>query len=136
MNHMAKKIMIVDDHALSRHVVRQVATTPQDTVLECISADEAVKAIGSFKPDCVMMGVSRLLPGAFQAIKAIRKSHPKVRVVAVSSFNEAELRQSASDAGAAGYVTTENLSELFLLAAPERLTVKPARHSKPRRKQK
>ena len=136
MNYMAKKIMIVDDHALSRHVVRQVAATPQDTVLECVSADEAVKAIGSFKPDCVMMGVSRLLPGAFQAIKTIRKSHPEVRVVAVSCFHEAELRQSASDAGAAGYVTTENLSELFLLAVPERLTVKPVRRSKSRRQQK
>ena len=133
---MAKKIMIVDNHALSRHVVRQVAATPQDTVLECVSAEEAVKAVASFKPDCVMMGVSRLLPGAFQAIKTIRKAHPEVRVVAVSSFHETELRQSASEAGAAGYVTTENLSELFLLAVPERLTLKPARRAKPRRQQK
>ena len=54
----------------------------------------------------------------------------------ISVRHEPELRQSASDAGAAGYVTTENLSELFLLAAPERLTLKPARRSKPRRKQK
>ena len=47
----------------------------------------------------------------------------------ISVRHEPELRQSASDAGVAGYVTTENLSELFLLAAPERLTLKPARRS-------
>jgi DNA-binding NarL/FixJ family response regulator len=112
-----------------------VAATPLDTVLECVSADEALKAVGIFKPDCVLMGVSRLVPGAFQAIKTIRETHPGVRVVAVSSLPEAALRQAASEAGAAGYVTTENLSELFLLAAPERLTSKPARRTKFRRRQ-
>jgi two-component system uhpT operon response regulator UhpA len=133
---MTKKLMIVDDHALSRHLVRQVAAMPQDTVLECGSAEEALKAVGIFKPDCVMMGVSRPVPGAFQAIKTIRETHPEVRVVAVSSFPEAGLRQAAAEAGAAGYVTTENLSELFLLAAPERLTLKPVRRLKPRRQTK
>ena len=130
---MTKKLMIVDDHAISRHLVRQVAATAQDTVLECVSVDEALKAVGIFKPDCVMMGVSQPMPGAFQAIRSIRQTHPEVRVVAVSSYHEAGLRELASEAGASGYVTTENLSELFLLAAPERLTLKPARRSKSRR---
>jgi DNA-binding NarL/FixJ family response regulator len=59
-----------------------------------------------------------------------------VRVLAVSSLHEPALRQAASDAGAAGYVSTENLSELFLLAAPERLGVKPAGHTKHRKQSK
>jgi len=133
---MARKLMIVDDHAISRHVVRQLAATPLDTVLEFASADEAVKAVGTFKPDCVMMGVSRPVPGAFEAIRTIRETHPQVRVVAVSSYHESGMRQAASDAGAAGYITMENLSELFLLAAPERLTLNPAPHPKARRKLK
>jgi DNA-binding NarL/FixJ family response regulator len=131
---MAKKLMIVDNHAMSRYVVRQVAATPQDTVLECASPDEALKAVSAFKPDCVMMGVTKPIPSAFQAIKNIRQTFPKVRVVAVSSFHENQLRQMANEAGACGYVTTENLSELFLLAAPERLTFKPARRTKIRRR--
>jgi hypothetical protein len=40
----------------------------------------------------------------------------------------------ASEAGASGYVTTENLSELFLLAAPERLMLKSGRRTKVRRR--
>jgi DNA-binding NarL/FixJ family response regulator len=131
---MAKKLMIVDDRAMARHLVRQVAALPQDTVLECISPDEALKAVGIFKPDCIMMGVTRPAPGAFQAIKNIRETYPQMRVVAVSSVHENDLRQMANEAGASGYVTTENLSELFLLAAPERLTLKPTRRSKARRK--
>jgi DNA-binding NarL/FixJ family response regulator len=127
MKHMAKKLMIVDDRAVSRHLVRQASATPLDTVLECASPEEAMKAIGVFQPDCVMMGVSLPAPGAFKAIRNIRKTYPDVRVLAVSSLHETELQQAASAAGAAGYVTTENLSELFLLAAPERLAAKPAR---------
>ena len=130
MKHMAKKLMIVDDRAVSRHLVRQASATPHDTVLECATPEEAFKAIGVFKPDCVMMGVSFPAPGAFKAIKNIRKTYPEVRVLAVSSLPEAELRHAANEAGAAGYVTTENLSELFLLAAPERLASKPIPRAK------
>ena len=133
---MAKKLMIVDDRAVSRHLVRQVAARPQDTVLEFASADEAVKALGTFKPDCVMMGVSLPPPDAVPAIKRIRKTYPEMRVVAVSSFPDTGLRQAASEAGATGYVSMENLSELYLLAAPERLAFQPAPMAKIRRKRK
>ncbi|HEV2693668.1 MAG TPA: response regulator transcription factor [Verrucomicrobiae bacterium] len=124
---MAKKLMIVDERAVSRHLVRQASATPHDTVLECATPEEAMKAIGVFQPDCVMMGVSLPAPGAFKAIRKIRKAYPEMRVLAVSSLPEPELRHAANEAGAAGYVTTENLSELFLLAAPERLACKPVR---------
>ncbi len=130
MNRMAKKLMIVDDRAVSRYLVRKAAAMQLDTVLECASAAEALKSVAAFKPDCVVMNISEPSPGAINAIKSIRKDHPEVRVVAVSNFEESGLRSAASSAGAAGYVTTENLSELFLLAAPERLALKPA----PRRK--
>jgi DNA-binding NarL/FixJ family response regulator len=131
---MAKKLMIVDDRALARHLVRQVAATPQDTVLECASPEEALTAVGIFLPDCVMMGVTHPAPSAFQAIRSIREAHPRMRVVAVSSVHERELRDQAHQAGASAYVSTENLSELFLVAAPERLSLRPARRSKNRRK--
>ncbi len=133
---MAKKLIIVDDRAVSRQLVRQVAARPQDTVLEFASAEEAVKALGTFKPDCVMMGVSLPPPGVFPAIKRMRKTYPEMRVVAVSSFPDTELRQAASAAGATGYVSMENLSELYLLAAPERLAFQPAPRAKIRRERK
>ena len=129
---MAKKFMIVDEHAVSRHLVRVASTTPLDTVLECTSPAEALKAIGVFQPDCVMMGVTLPAPSAIKAIKIIRQTHPEVRVVAVSNLHEQEVKQAANEAGADGYVSSENLSELFLLAAPERLMVKPPGRGKNR----
>jgi len=117
--------MIVDDHAVFRHLIRQAAATAEDTVLECVNADDALKSIGVFKPDCVTMDVR--MPGmcAFKAIREIREYHPKVRVVVVSSYDESDLRRAASEAGATGYVSKENLAELFLLTAPHRLVSDP-----------
>lgn len=131
---MAKKLMIVDDRAISRHLVRQAAATPLDTVLECASTDEALKSVGIFKPDFIVMGISQPVPGAFEAIKSIREAYPQVRVVALSSVQETRLRQQAVDAGASGYVSTEDLSELFLLAAPERLMMKSGGRARRRRR--
>ena len=123
---MAMKLMIVDDHAVFRHLIRQVVATTEDTVLECVSADDALKCMGVFKPDCVTMDLHMPGMNAFKAIREIRESHPKVRVLVVSNHDESELRRAATEAGATGYVSKENLSELFLLAAPHRLSAGPA----------
>lgn len=124
--------MIVSEQAVARQLVRQAAALPHNTVLECVPAADALKVGGGFQPDCVLMGISLPAPGAFHALKKIRQTHPEMRVVAVSHFNEAEWRAVATAAGAAGYVSTENLSELFLLAAPERLALKTVARRSPR----
>jgi DNA-binding NarL/FixJ family response regulator len=121
---MTMKLMIVDDHAGMRNMIRQVIAAPGDTIIECGSADDAVKSIGVFQPDCVTMDIR--MPGlcAFKAIRMIRETHPAVRVIVVTSYDQPDFRAAASEAGAAGYVVKENLSELYLLVAPKRLTVK------------
>lgn len=124
------KLMIVDDHAVYRHLIRQVAATPEDTVYECISADDALKSIAIFRPDCITMDVR--MPGscAFQAIRSIRQSYPGTRVLVVTSYDFEDFREAATDAGATAFVSKENLSELYLLAAPQRLVAKPTPRNK------
>ena len=126
--------MIVDERAVARHLVRKAAASPQDTVLECASPTEALKLLGTFQPDCVLLGISCPPPAAWEPIKIIRKHHPEVRIVAVNQFDEREMRHAASAAGASGYVSTENLSELFMLAAPGRLAESSSPPAAPRRK--
>ena len=133
---MANKMVIIDGDAVARKHVRRSAAGPLDTVLEFASPEEAFKVLDVFQPDCVVLGIHCPPPDAFQAIRAIRKKQPEVRVVAVNHFNEQKIQQAANAAGADSYVTAENLSELFLLAAPERLTLKPVRRLKPRRQTK
>lgn len=119
---MAKKLVIIDEQAAARQRVRQAAASPVDTVLEFTTAEEALKIMEAFQPDCVMLGVSCPPPNSYRDIQNIRKKMPEVRLVAVNTFSDDEMRGTAKEAGASGYVSMENLSELFLLAAPERLS--------------
>lgn len=127
MNATKLNLMIVDDHVGMRNMIRQLIAAPGDTVLECASGDEAVRAIAGFRPDCVTMDVR--LPGlcAFKTVRAIREAHPAARIIVVTSYDQPDFRQAARDAGAANYVVKENLSELYLLVAPQRLSLNPSR---------
>lgn len=118
---MAMKLMIVDDHANMRVLIRQLIAVPGDAVVECSSGDEALKVLGDFKPDCVTMDIS--MPGlcAFKTTRSIRAAYPPARVIFVSSHDQPDFRRAALEAGAAGFVTKENLSELCLFVETKRL---------------
>ena len=118
------KVMIVDDDEGMRTIIRQLISAPDDVIVECASADEALQKISEFKPDCVTMDVS--MPGscAFKATRTIRDAHPSARVVVVASHDLPDYRRAAYTAGASGFVVKDNLSDLYLLVATKRLLLR------------
>jgi DNA-binding NarL/FixJ family response regulator len=120
---MAMKLMIIDDHAGMRSLIRKLIEAPGDSTFECASGDEALRAMGEFRPDCVTIDIS--MPGlcAFKAAQGIRAVHPATQVIFVSDHDQMEYRRAALEAGADGYVTKENLSQLYLLVATKRLII-------------
>ena len=106
------KLMIIDDHAGVRSLIRELVATASDAVYECTSGNEAVRVARFFKPDYVTMDVR--LPGldGFATTQAICALQPAARVVMVTSFDQPEFRRCAAEAGAIGDVVKENLSEL------------------------
>ena len=95
------RLMIVDDHAGVRKLIRQLAACPNDTVRECATGDEAVRLAPVFQPDLVTMDVR--MPGlcGIEAARAIAAAQPSVRVVMVTTHDQPDLRQAAREAGAA-----------------------------------
>jgi two-component system invasion response regulator UvrY len=106
------RLMIVDDHAGVRQLIRQLVALPGDAVRECASGNEAVPLARDFKPDYVTMDVRMAGLDGFEATRALCGDHPAVRVVIVTAFDQAELRRSAMAAGAVGYVAKEHLTQL------------------------
>jgi NarL family two-component system response regulator LiaR len=72
------------------------------------------------QPDVVLMDM--LMPGmdGVQTTQAIRKEHPQVQVLALTSFHDRERVQQAMQAGAAGYlvkgVSASQLAEAIRVA--------------------
>jgi DNA-binding NarL/FixJ family response regulator len=114
------KLLIVDDHAGVRAMIRELAGLPDDAVRECATGEEAVRLAHDFAPDVVTMDVR--LPGlsGFAATCEICARHPAIRVVIVSADDQPAFRSVAEAAGAVGYVTKDNLTELQALFLHEK----------------
>jgi len=106
------KLMIVDDHAGVRRMIRQMVAASGDTVKECSSGDEAVKVAAEFRPDFVTMDVR--MPGCsgLDATRSILAAHSDVRIVMVSNYDQPDLHDAAAASGAIGLVLKENLDQV------------------------
>ncbi len=106
------KIMIVDDHAGVRNLIRQLLADPRESFVECATGEDAVQAARDFEPDYVTMDVRLPDLSGLEAARAIRAIHPPSRVIIVTSYDQPFLRQTASEVGAIAYVLKDNLAEL------------------------
>src|SRR5271170_6005201 len=113
------KLMIVDDHASTRELIRKFLTIPGITFQECVSGEEAVTCAREFKPHWVTMDVQ--LPGlnGFESTRAVRREHPEARVLIVTAFNEPHYRDLAHSSGAVGFILKENILALRLMLETE-----------------
>src|ERR1051326_3198802 len=93
------KVMIVDDHAGVRNMIRQLLAAPGDSFLECASGEAAVQAAREFKPDYVTMDVRLPDLSGLEAARAIRALHPPTRVIIVTSYDQPLFRPTPLEPG-------------------------------------
>jgi CheY-like chemotaxis protein len=113
--YLTMKLMIVDDHAGSREMIRRVLDGPGVTFCECATGDEAVLRVNDFQPDWITMDVH--MPGldGLKAVTRIKNQNPGSRIIIVTGDNQSYFRMMAHLTGATGYVCKENLLELRTL---------------------
>ena len=101
--HPARRVVIVDDHAMFRTGVRAEIASAVDVVGEAADVDEAVAVIGAARPDVVLLDVH--LPGGGGA--EVMRRHPSAatRYLALSVSDAAEDVIGTIRGGARGYVT-------------------------------
>lgn len=109
------RILIVDDHAIVRQGLRAVIRVlpGMEWAGEARDGREAIAAVDGLRPDIVLMDLVMPELDGVAAIAAIRQAHPRTRVIALTTFAEAELVLGAVQAGAAGYLLKDvELAEL------------------------
>jgi CheY-like chemotaxis protein len=116
---MSTRLLIVDDQASSRELIRNFLAMPGITFHECASGKDAIALADEIKPHWVTMDVQ--MPGlnGFETVRAIKQVHPEARVLIVSSFNDPHFRDLARSAGASGFILKENLLALRLMLEKE-----------------
>lgn len=104
--------MIVDDNTEMRRLIATIASSPGDTICEFEDGSSAVDAYPKQLPDLVLMDIEMPRMDGLNATKAICSAYPDARVVIVTQASDTLTKKAASDAGACGFVSKSNLSEL------------------------
>lgn len=103
---MTIKILIADDHAVVRDGTRKILEQEKDleVIAEASDGAEAVKLVGSTKPDVAIVDIS--MPGmdGIEATKQIKALYPSVAVLILSAYDDDQFVFSLLEAGAAGYL--------------------------------
>jgi two-component system NarL family response regulator len=103
---MTTRILIADDHAAIRAVLRVILSRQPDVevVAEAEDGSAAVRMADEQSADVVFMDLQ--MPGltGIEATRQIVSANPRAKVIGVSTHSERPVVQQMLDAGAVGYV--------------------------------
>ncbi|MFN2219314.1 MAG: response regulator [Anaerolineae bacterium] len=100
------RVLVVDDHAVVRSGIEYslMAVKDIEMVASTDSGAEAVHLCEELQPDVVLMDMMMPRMDGVSATRAILQSCPRIRVIALTSFQEGNLVQKALQAGAISYL--------------------------------
>jgi CheY-like chemotaxis protein len=105
-------ILIVDDHAEMRNLIRSMLIGLAAEVNECDDGSQALAAYRKHIPDWVLMDIRMKELNGIDATRQLRAAFPDARVIIVSEMGNDSSRKAAQEAGACAYVLKENLLSL------------------------
>jgi DNA-binding NarL/FixJ family response regulator len=117
------RLLLVDDQSLFREGLRTLLSLHEDlqVVGEAGNGQEALAAAEALRPDVVLMDLRMPVLDGVAATRRLHESHPAIRVIVVTTFDDDELVFDGLRAGAVGYllkdVSSDKLVEAIRAAA-------------------
>ncbi len=107
------RVMVVDDHTMVRRGLALFLKSFDDVdlVAEADGGQAAVNQCSEACPDVVLMDMKMPDMDGVTATRLIHKAFPSIRIIALTSFKETALIQSALQAGAIGYLLKDVSAE-------------------------
>jgi NarL family two-component system response regulator LiaR len=125
------RVLLVDDHTMVRRGLATFLQVFDDLELagEAADGEAAIQLCARILPDVILMDIVMPDIDGVTATRIIRQRFPTVQVIALTSFKEEGLVQSALQAGAIGYllkdVTADELAQAIRAAHAGRGTLSP-----------
>lgn len=125
------RVMLVDDHDMVRRGLAAFLQVKPDLELvgEARDGEEAVAVCRRVRPDVILMDLVMPEMDGAAATRAIKKSWPDTKVIALTSFQENALVREVLEAGAIGYllknVTVDELAAAVRAAHSGQTTLAP-----------
>lgn len=125
------RVMITDDHLIVREGLRLILETADgiDIVGEASDGAECLQLVPECKPQVILMDLQMPRMDGITAIGHLRREHPEIAIVILTTFNEDDLMIRGLQAGARGYLlkdtNRENLLDTIQAAAKGETLLKP-----------
>lgn len=100
------RILIVDDHPIMRVGIAAILNAQPDMLVvgQAGTAAEAISVFAAQRPDLTLMDLRLPDKSGVEAIRAIRSTSPKARIVVLTTYEGDEDIHQALEAGAQGYL--------------------------------
>jgi len=125
------RVMITDDHLIVREGLRLILETADgiEVIGEASDGAECLRLVPALKPDVILMDLQMPRMDGITAIGHLRREHPDIAIVILTTFNEDDLMIRGLQAGARGYLlkdaSRENLLDTIQAAAKGETLLKP-----------
>ena len=120
------KVMVVDDSAMSRRILREIIESKGYEVIEAHDGMAGLELYFLQKPDVVMLDLIMRGMYGIDFLKKLRELDPQARVIVASADIQTSTRQMTESEGALGFVTKPFAREDVLQAIQ---TVVEAEHA-------
>jgi CheY-like chemotaxis protein len=106
------KLLIVEDNAGIRRILRRILVDTAGTIWECADGSEALAAYEEHHPDVVLMDIRMAGVDGLTATRQICRHDPLARIIVVTDYQDEDMRAAAMDAGAREYVLKHDIAGL------------------------
>lgn len=114
---MTLKLLIVDDHEVVRHGIKQLLDDPDLQVVEILEDGEKVlDAVAQHHPDVVLMDVRMEATDGLLTLDTVRREHPTLPVIMFSSYDNPTYIARSVALGASDYVLKGDSREQIINA--------------------
>lgn len=102
---MGRRILIVDDAAFMRMMIKDILTKNNfEVVGEAADGAQAIEKYAELKPDLVTMDITMPEMDGIQALKAIKQTDPSATIIMCSAMGQQAMVIDAISAGAKDFI--------------------------------
>src|ERR1700761_5120896 len=113
-----RRVLIVDDHPIVRHGLKQMIDAEPDLVVcgEAQSEREARQALRELNPDVMIVDVSLAQGDGMDLVREVHAQRPELPMLVLSMHDETIYAERLLAAGARGYIMKEAAFDQLLVA--------------------